>query len=114
MFDFPPPGPTYQAGSFLRAGLIALAYVTKDPLDYHDAIMPLHGFVYTRALLFLFGIMGPHTTLKSNINLRESYSLAVSGAALIAVSHCSSPWAVALYLSVVSLIGILSRWTSQL
>lgn len=92
---------------------MALAYVTQDPMDYHDAVMPLHGFVYTRALLFLFGVMGPHPTLKDNINLRAGYSLAVFGAALIAVSHCSSPLAVPLYLAIVSLIGIVSRCASQ-
>lgn len=107
-------GPTYQAGSFLRAALIVQAYMTRDPMDYHDALMPLHGFVYTRALLFMFGIMGPSIKLEDNINLREAYSLAVFGAAVAAVSHCSSPWAPPMYMATVCLIGVLSRWNAKM
>jgi hypothetical protein len=107
-------GPTYQAGSFFRAALIVQAYMTRDPMDYHDALMPLHGFVYTRALLFMFGIMGPSIVFKGNINFSEAYSLAVFGAAVTAVSHCSSPWAPPMYMATVFFIGVLSRWNSKM
>ncbi|KAJ6041397.1 uncharacterized protein N7446_010715 [Penicillium canescens] len=75
--------------------------------------MPLHGFIYTRVILFVIGIMGPSDFLKDNINDPMAYTLAVFGAATISVSHMSSPWAVTWYLGTFTLIGIKNRWSSE-
>ena len=81
-------------------------------MDYHDAMMPLHGFVYTRALIFILGTLGPTTSFLVNVNSPFVYAEAVFGAALISVSHCSKSWAVMEYMSVVFIIGKLSLWTA--
>lgn len=54
---WPFPGPVYQTGSLMRSALVVHAYITQTAMDYHSSIMPLHGFVYTRALIFLLGAM---------------------------------------------------------
>lgn len=105
-------GPAYQAGSTLRLVWIVQAYLTKAPMDYHDAIMPIHGFVYTRSLLFLFGLIGKSSPPKDNRSVQVSYAEAVICAGCISVSHCSHPWAVCLYLGVFTLCGGLGQWTS--
>ncbi|KAJ5742358.1 uncharacterized protein N7511_011544 [Penicillium nucicola] len=107
-------GPSYQAGSYMRIALIVRAYLSEGPMDYHDAMMPLHGFIYTRVILFIIGIMGTSDHLKDNINDPMAYTLAVFGAATISVSHISSPWAIVWYLGTFTLIGIKNRWSSKL
>lgn len=82
-------------------------------MDYHDAMMPMHGFVYTRALLSIFGIIQQSSPHKDNISVRISYAEAVICAGCISVSHCSKPWAVSLYLGVFVVIGVLDQWTSE-
>ncbi|KAJ5335643.1 uncharacterized protein N7506_005703 [Penicillium brevicompactum] len=104
--------PAYQAGSTLRLVWIVQAYLTKAPMDYHDAIMPIHGFVYTRSLLFLFGLIEKSASPKDNRSAQVSYAEAVICAGCISVSHCGHPWAVCLYLGVFTLCGGLGQWTS--
>ena len=50
--------PAYQAGSLFRVIYITAAYFKRSVAHYHDAVMPLHGFVYTRVLIFLLCRMG--------------------------------------------------------
>lgn len=45
--------PAYQAGSILRVPYILVAYFGRNAAYYHDAMMPLHGFVYTRVFIYL-------------------------------------------------------------
>lgn len=104
-------GPTYQAGSILRPLAMMYAYRTGDRVDYHDALVPIHAFVYTRVMFFLCGSIGPTTSFRKNVNSKYIYLLAVFGGALIAVGHCSKPLAVPLYLMTVHAIGKLNFWT---
>ncbi|RAL06458.1 uncharacterized protein BO97DRAFT_325581, partial [Aspergillus homomorphus CBS 101889] len=76
--------------------------------DYHSSIMPLHGFVYTRALIFLLGTMGPTRSFVKNVNSPFVYAQSVLGAALISVSHCRGLWPVPTYLVLVHGLGKLS------
>ena len=87
------------------------AYYSRNPIDYHDALMPIHGFVYVRIMFFLLGTVGPTTDYHKNVNSKYIYLLAVFGGALIAVGHCSRPLAVPLYLVTVHLIAKLNFWT---
>ncbi|KAF7596066.1 hypothetical protein BBP40_003328 [Aspergillus hancockii] len=73
----------------MRATMMLYAYYTKNPVAYHDAMMPIHGFVYTRALLAILGTMGPTTSFVENVNSKDVYAHAVFGAALLSVGHCS-------------------------
>lgn len=106
-------GPAYQAGSTLRLVWMVRAYLTKVPMNYHDAIMPIHGFVYTRSLLFLFGIIERFSSSNDAMNVHISYAEAVICAGCISVGHCSHPWAVCLYLGVFTMFGVLGQWTSE-
>ncbi|KAI3017322.1 hypothetical protein CBS147347_10318 [Aspergillus niger] len=101
-------GPVYQAGSILRSVLVVRAYLTQTNVDYHSSIMPLHGFVYTRALIFLLGTMGPTRSFVKNVNAPYVYAESVLGAALISVGHCHGSWSVPTYLVLVHAIGKLS------
>ncbi|PYI36399.1 hypothetical protein BP00DRAFT_483569 [Aspergillus indologenus CBS 114.80] len=100
--------PVYQAGSLIRSALVVHAYITQTAMDYHSSIMPLHGFVYTRALIFLLGTIGPTRSFIKNVNSPFVYAQSVLGAALISVSHCRGLWPVPTYLVLVHRLGKLS------
>ncbi|KAE8372670.1 hypothetical protein BDV26DRAFT_285760 [Aspergillus bertholletiae] len=105
--------PAYQAGSIMRTIQVVRAYYTQNPMDYHDSMMPLHGFVYTRALIFLLGTMGPTRSFVQNVNSPFVYAESVLGAALISVSHCHGSWPVLVYLTLMHLLGKISLWISE-
>ncbi|CAI7625462.1 unnamed protein product [Penicillium bialowiezense] len=75
--------------------------------------MPIHGFVYTRAILTILGVIQKSSPLKDSMTWKVSYAEAVICAGCISVGHCSKPWAVFLYLGVFAVIGVLDQWTSQ-
>jgi hypothetical protein len=64
------------------------AYYSKNPVAYHDSIMPIHGFAYTRASDYP-GTMGPTTSFVRNVDSKHVYGHAVLGAALLSVGHWS-------------------------
>jgi hypothetical protein len=88
------------------------AYFSRDPVAYHDAVMPIHGFVYTRALLALLGTMGPTTSFTENVNSKHVYAHAVFGAALLSVGHCSGGvTTIFYYVLLVHAVGKLSLYS---
>ncbi|KAL2783980.1 hypothetical protein BJX66DRAFT_330280 [Aspergillus keveii] len=105
--------PAYQAGSILRPLLVIRAYCSQSPVDYHSSMMPLHGFVYTRALIFLLGTMGPSRDFIKNVNSPFVYAESVLGAALISVGHCQGSWPVPTYLILMNLLGKISLWAGE-
>ncbi|OJJ95815.1 hypothetical protein ASPACDRAFT_35706, partial [Aspergillus aculeatus ATCC 16872] len=100
--------PAYQADSVMRPIQILRTYYTQTPTAYHNAIMPVHAFLYTRVLIFLIGTMGPTISFLKNVNSRFVYSESILGGALIAVSHYSKPEAVATYLLIIHVLGKVS------
>jgi hypothetical protein len=87
------------------------AYYSKDPVAYHDAMMPIHGFAYTRALLGLLGTMGPTTSFIENVNSKDVYAHAVFGAALLSIGHCSGGvTTISYYVLLVHAVGKLSLY----
>jgi hypothetical protein len=60
----------------------------QNPVHYHSSMMPLHRFMYTCALIFILGTMGPLRDFIKNVNSPFMYAESVLGAALISVSHC--------------------------
>ncbi|KAK5030038.1 hypothetical protein LTR13_008350 [Exophiala sideris] len=103
--------PTYQAGSILRPLVMIYAYHTGNRVDYHDALVPIHAFGYTRVMFFLYGSIGPTTNFRKNVNSKYIYLIAVFGGAVVAVGHCSRPLAVPVYLMMVHAVGKLNFWT---
>ncbi|KJK64781.1 hypothetical protein P875_00010989 [Aspergillus parasiticus SU-1] len=103
-------GPAYQGGNILRMYQILVAYTTQNPIDYHDAIVPLHSFIYTRIIIFLFGTMGPSLSFSENVNSPFVYAEAVFGGALIAIGHCTRPSAIVAYLLLVHAVGRVSTF----
>ena len=89
------------------------AYYSGSRTDYHDALVPVHSFVYTRALFFLFGTVGPTTDFMKNVNSKYVYMLAVFGGAVIAIGHCHRPMAVPVYLMMVHIVGKVNFWTRR-
>lgn len=75
--------------------------------------MPLHGFVYTRALIFILGTMGPSRDFVKNVNSPFVYAESVLGAALISVGHCHGSWPIPVYLIFMHLIGKISLWVGE-
>ncbi|KAE8410320.1 hypothetical protein BDV36DRAFT_289689 [Aspergillus pseudocaelatus] len=106
--------PAYQAGSVMRIVLVVRAYFSQNPVHYHDSMMPLHGFVYTRALIFLLGTMGPTRSFTTNVNSQFVYAESVFGAALISIGHCHGSWPVPVYLLLVHFLGKLSLWVEEI
>ncbi|PTU16983.1 hypothetical protein P175DRAFT_0447294 [Aspergillus ochraceoroseus IBT 24754] len=104
--------PAYQAGSLMRPVQIIRAYYTQSPVDYHDAIMPIHAFVYARAIIFILGTMGPSKSFLRNVNSRFVYTQAIFGGALIAIGHCSRPEAICVYVVIMHTLGKIGVWTS--
>ncbi|QMW27828.1 hypothetical protein G4B84_003117 [Aspergillus flavus NRRL3357] len=102
--------PAYQGGNILRMYQILVAYTTQNPIDYHDAIVPLHSFIYTRIIIFLFGTMGPSLSFSKNVNSPFVYAEAVFGGALIAIGHCTRPSAIIVYLLLVHAVGRVSTF----
>lgn len=88
------------------------ALVSQSPTVYHDAIVPLHSFVYARLLLFLYSTISPAPDFEDNINSKQVYNLAIAASPLIAIgqSHLGVA-AVVAYLLVVHLVGKISLWT---
>ncbi|KAL5042410.1 hypothetical protein BDW71DRAFT_200620 [Aspergillus fruticulosus] len=103
-----PPHTPYQAGSILQPLLVIRAYCSQNPVHYHSSMMPLHGFVYTCALIFLLGTMGPSRDFIKNVNSLFVYAESVLGAALISVGHCQGSWPVPAYLILMHLLGKIS------
>jgi predicted membrane channel-forming protein YqfA (hemolysin III family) len=103
----------YQAGAVLRAGSILKAYHTCSWTDYHDAIMPLHSFVYARSFFFILGTIGPTENFVKNVNSKYVYMAAITGGALISVGHCINPWSMSAYVALVHAIGKLNTWTRR-
>lgn len=97
----------------MRPAQMLYAYYTQSPADYHDALMPIHSFVYTRVLIFLMGTMGPTPSFQKNVNSRFVYSESILGGALIAVSHSTKPEAIAVYASIMHMVGKLSLWARR-
>ncbi|KAF9894906.1 hypothetical protein FE257_004528 [Aspergillus nanangensis] len=105
--------PTYQAGSIMRPVQILYAYYSQTPTAYHDAIMPINAFVYTRVLIFLMATMGPTLSFHKNANSRFVYADAIFGGAVMAVGHCSKPEAVPIYLVIMHVLGKTGLWTRK-
>ncbi|KAE8335186.1 hypothetical protein BDV24DRAFT_156234 [Aspergillus arachidicola] len=97
--------PAYQAGSIMRSIQVVHAYSTQDPIHYHDCLMLLHGFVYTRVLIFLLGTMGPTRSFIKNVNSPFIYAQSALGAALISVGHCHGSWPMLSYLILMHSLG---------
>jgi hypothetical protein len=76
-------------------------------------MMPLYGFMYTHALIFILGIMGPLRDFIKNINSPFVYAESVLGAALISVSHCHGSWPIPVYLMLMHLVGKISLWVGK-
>ncbi|KAE8357102.1 hypothetical protein BDV27DRAFT_96927 [Aspergillus caelatus] len=89
---------------------ILVAYTTQNSIDYYDAIMPLHSFLYTRIIIFLFGTMGPSLSFSKNVNSPFVYAEAVFGGALIAIGHCTKLSAIVAYLLLVHAVGKVSTF----
>ncbi|KAE8150416.1 hypothetical protein BDV25DRAFT_139820 [Aspergillus avenaceus] len=100
--------PSYQGGALMRMVQILYAYYTQDPTAYHDAVMPIHAFIYTRALIVLPGTMGPSLDFTENINSRFVYAEAVFGGALMSIGHCSRADALLCYVLSVHIVGKLT------
>ncbi|KAF2843264.1 hypothetical protein M501DRAFT_1012621 [Patellaria atrata CBS 101060] len=105
--------PMYQGGSVLRAIAMIRAYYSKSPIEYHDAIVPIHSFVYARSLFFILGTIGPTPNFLKNANSKYVYAAAIYGAALVAVGHCVNQWAILQYMFCVHAIGKLNFWTRR-
>ncbi|KAL2824968.1 hypothetical protein BJY01DRAFT_241630 [Aspergillus pseudoustus] len=105
--------PAYQSGALMRPLLVIRAYYSQNPVHYHSSMMPLHGFVYTRALIFLLGTMGPSRDFIKNVNSPFVYAESVLGAALISVGHCHGSWPVPAYLTLMHLLGKISLWAGE-
>lgn len=97
----------------MRPVQIIHAYLTQSRTAYHDAVMPIHAFIYTRVMIFLMGTMGPTLSFHKNVNTRFVYSEAILGGALIAVSHSSRPEAIAIYLGIMHVLGKIGMWTRR-
>lgn len=90
---------------------MCLAYLSQNRSHYHDALVPVHAFVYTRAFFFLLGTIGPTTDFSKNVNSKYIYLTAIIGGALVAVEHCHNVWATPLYLLILHAIGKVNFWT---
>jgi hypothetical protein len=97
----------------MRPILVIRAYCTQNPVHYHSSMMPLHGFVYTRALIFILGTMGPSRDFVKNVNSPFVYAESVLGAALISVGHCHGSWPIPVYLMLMHLVGKISLWVGE-
>lgn len=80
----------------------------QNPLHYYSSIMPLYGFMYTHALIFILGTIGPSRDFIKNINSLFIYTKSVLEAALISVSHCYRSWPILVYLILIYLLGKIS------
>lgn len=98
----------------MRSVLVVRAYFSQNPVHYHDSMMPLHGFVYTRALIFLLGTMGPTRSFTTNVNSQFVYAESVFGAALISIGHCHGSWPVPVYLLLIHFLGKISLWVEEI
>ncbi|KAE8373802.1 hypothetical protein BDV26DRAFT_284819 [Aspergillus bertholletiae] len=105
--------PIYQGGAILRMGQILQAYTTQNPIDYYDAIVPLHSFIYARAIIGLLGTMGPSQSFAKNVNSRFVYAEAIFGGALIAVGHCTKPSAMVAFLLSIHAAGKVSTYAGR-
>lgn len=90
----------------------AYALYTQSQIVYHDAIVPLHSFIYARLLLFVYSTISPSPDFEENINSKQVYNLAIAASPLIAIgqSHLGVT-AVVAYLLLVHLVGKISLWT---
>jgi hypothetical protein len=91
--------------------LVLIAYCTGSPVVYHDTIMPIHGFAYSRSMSFLLGIMGPSASFVNNLNSKWTYALAAHSAFVLAISHSKNPYAV--FIATMSMVATakVGTWT---
>ena len=91
--------------------MMTIALYTGKSQDYHDAIVPLHSFVYARVLLLLYSTMSPSPSFQKNINSRQVYNLAICVSAIMGVGQASRGIPAVLgYTLLVNLIGKISLW----
>lgn len=106
-------GSIYQAGAIARPVLSIYAFCTQKAGAYHDSVVPIHSFVYARALIFFFGTMGPTGNFIADVNSKHVYSISITGSALLAVSHSFNPWAVMEICILTNLIGKIQLWSRR-
>ncbi|OGM50116.1 hypothetical protein ABOM_001299 [Aspergillus bombycis] len=92
---------------------ILQAYTSQDPIDYHDAIVSLHSFLYARIIIFLLGTMCPSLSFSKNINSRFVYAEAIFESVLISAGHCTKPSAIFAFLLLVQAIGKISTFAGR-
>ncbi|KAF3910410.1 hypothetical protein ABW20_dc0104099 [Dactylellina cionopaga] len=107
-------GTSYQGAGIFRAVIIIMAYILQSRTLYHDSIVIIHAFAYTRFIIWLFTIRQsfPNEELseldslntekdkvlikdlykisgsnKSLMNIPQTYTAGVYGSALVAIGH---------------------------
>ncbi|KAK6337800.1 hypothetical protein TWF696_001280 [Orbilia brochopaga] len=117
--------PVYQAGALLRLALILAAYHLNSHSLYHDTIVVIHAFAYTRLICYLLTTTSTFSESevpeydcarkRSNevgISVAQTYTAAVYGAALLAMGHMELRCAGVAFLVLVGLIIRIEGWVA--
>ncbi|GAB7364960.1 hypothetical protein MBLNU230_g5745t1 [Neophaeotheca triangularis] len=103
--------PFYQTGAILRPLAMLYAVHVGEDAAYHDALVPIHAFIWARLFVALGGITGESSALLENANKPEVYTVAIGISALVAMQYAYSPHAPWAYMAIWIAVAMTNRWT---
>ncbi|EWC47272.1 hypothetical protein DRE_03391 [Drechslerella stenobrocha 248] len=123
--------PVYQAGALLRTVFVLAAYAGASHELWHDSIVIIHAFAYTRLICFLFTTASAFTDTEvsegagagaeikgmSKLSVAQTYTVAVYGAALVSMGQMQhvfvGRYAAVAFLVIVAVVMRLEGWVER-
>ncbi|KZO98261.1 hypothetical protein CALVIDRAFT_596813 [Calocera viscosa TUFC12733] len=99
--------PSYQAGALLRPLVSFLAWRSGSPALHAASVGIVHGFLYTRVLIWLLGTTG---LLEKYADV---YTVAVFVAGIVACADGPVRHLEKVYIAVVAGVALANRWTTE-
>ncbi|KAJ6258523.1 hypothetical protein Dda_6567 [Drechslerella dactyloides] len=120
--------PVYQAGALFRIALMLAAYQCNSRGLYHDSVVVIHAFAYTRLICYLLTTANGFSESevpeydvarrgragsRSGITVAQTYTAAVYGAALLAMGQMERVrCAGVVFLALVGVVVRVEEWVS--
>ncbi|KAK6531701.1 hypothetical protein TWF694_002877 [Orbilia ellipsospora] len=117
--------PVYQAGAIFRMTFILSAYIFNSQALYHDSVVIIHAFAYTRLICFLFTTASEFSNTEvpeydapkqATFTFAQTYTAAVYGSALMVMGQMQNDllqkYAAVAFLATVGLIMRVENWVT--
>ncbi|EPS45935.1 hypothetical protein H072_75 [Dactylellina haptotyla CBS 200.50] len=118
--------PVYQAGAIFRMAFIIAAYLSNSQSLYHDSVVIIHAFAYTRLICFLFTTASGFSETEvpeydaprqTTITFAQTYTAAVYGSALVVMGQMQSEgaqrYAAVAFLVAVGVVMRVENWVTE-